>query len=159
MHTISWPKNTMTEGKKWLTMLVVLPPRNLSHASIVPKTLRSISRVLQALLDLDAVVSFDNGAEGLSLVQGRVEGAMAAALDVVDVLANDFPVIGSELVLADDLIGGGEAVEDESEEVKLVFVRLKEDPYCAIALVMLQWRGHDGPGNAARLGGLGLTGG
>jgi hypothetical protein len=65
-------------------------------------------------------VSLDNGAEGLGLVQGRIKGTVAAAVDVVDVLANDLPVIRPKLVLADDLVGSGKTIEDEPKEVELV---------------------------------------
>lgn len=39
---------------------------------------------------------------------------MAAALFIVNVLADDFPILFSEGFLAEDLVGVGEAVEDES---------------------------------------------
>lgn len=65
-------------------------------------------------------MSLDDGTEGLGLVQGRVKGTVAAAVDVVDVLANDLPVIRPKLILADDLVGSGKTVEDEPKEVKLV---------------------------------------
>lgn len=55
----------------------------------------------------------DDGAEHAGLAHGGDKGLVAAALVVVDVLADDPPLVEAEDRLAVDLVGVREAVEDE----------------------------------------------
>lgn len=96
-------------------MFLVCPSNDLCHASVVPEFRPSKQRVLQTLLDLDPVVASDDGTQSLGVVNGRIEGAMPAALIVVDVLADDFPVIRIEFFRTDDFVGVGESIQNEPD--------------------------------------------
>ena len=63
---------------------------------------------------MDLVVGLDDRTQGLGIMDGGVKGTVAAAIIVVDVLADDLPVVRVEFFLADDTVGVGEAVEDKS---------------------------------------------
>jgi len=67
------------------------------------------------LLDLDALAGLDDGAEDSRLADGGDKGLVATALVVVDVLADDSPLVDVENLFAVYLIGVREAVEDEPE--------------------------------------------
>lgn len=94
-------------------VLVVAPLVQLNQAGHLPETRRTERRVLEALLDLDALVGLDDAVEDLRLFDGRQESLVAAALRIVDVLADDLPVVDVELVLAKDAVGVSEPVLDE----------------------------------------------
>lgn len=67
------------------------------------------------MLDLDPLAGLDDGAEDGGLADGSNKGLVATALVVVDVLADDSPLVDVENMFAVYLIGVREAVEDEPE--------------------------------------------
>ena len=71
-----------------------------------------------AFLDFDALECPDVLTENGDIVDGRHEGLVTPAIFVVDVLADDLPVVRVELVFANDIVGIGETVEDESAWVE-----------------------------------------
>ena len=48
------------------------------------------------------------------VANGRVEGLVAAAFDVIDILAHDLPVFKLESFLSQDTVRVFETIEDES---------------------------------------------
>lgn len=97
-----------------LTIVVNLSPaRHLLEPSQLPHLVGAGGRVLETLLDLDALIRGDVDAEDADVADGDDEGLVAAAVAVVDVLAYDLPVGEVEDLAVEDGIGVGEAVEDE----------------------------------------------
>lgn len=70
-------------------------------------------RVLQALFDLDSLLGLDGFTKDHRILHRRIKGLVTTPLVVVDILANDPPVVRPEDLLAEDLIGVVQAVEDE----------------------------------------------
>lgn len=70
--------------------------------------------MLLALLDLDPLVGLDGLPQDDDIVLGSVKRLVTASLRVVDVFADDFPVIYIEGLLAQDLIGVPQSVEEKS---------------------------------------------
>lgn len=98
-----------------MLLAVVLPLVGLGHAGGAPEIIGLGGRVLDALFDLDTFVRLDAFAENLDFADRRVKGLMAAAVNVVDIFANDTPVVEVESVFAEDAVCVDEAVENESK--------------------------------------------
>ncbi len=71
-------------------------------------------RVLVALLDLDALVRLDAFAKDDDIADWGIKGLVAAAIGIVDILANNAPVLGHKHLLTEDAVGVFEAVVVES---------------------------------------------
>jgi len=86
---------------------------NLGKSSRGPESVPFVGRVLEALLDLDALVTTDNFAKNDSVPYGRVEGSVAATLLIIHVFSNDLPVVLVEDLVPKDLVRLRETIENE----------------------------------------------
>ena len=102
-------------GINRLTVLVLMVPlTNFGHTSLVPEPLRLLSGIFQALLNLNAIVRPDQLAQDDGVTNGRVEGLMPPSLGVIDIFANDSPVLLDEGGLSQKSIGVLKTIENES---------------------------------------------
>lgn len=97
-----------------ILLLASLPPPNLLQSSNLPQSLAPGLRILQALLDLHTLTLFDMHATDSDITFRSVICLVPSPVLVVNILANDVPVIGIEDVLAEDAVGVFEAVEEKS---------------------------------------------
>lgn len=97
----------------------MLPLPSFNHACGAPKPFGFISSPLKALLNLNTFMRLDHLAHDGSLLGRRIESLMPASVDVIDIFANDLPVIKSELFFAEDLVGIDEAVQYEPVNVRV----------------------------------------
>ncbi len=74
-------------------------------------------RILQALLDLDTLATPNPLTEDVDIAEGAEKGLVTPALVmiVINVLANDFPILELEDVLAEYLVRMRQAVKDKSD--------------------------------------------
>lgn len=101
-------------GRRLTVLIAAAPARRLGQAGLLPQLVGAVARVLEALLDLDALVRPDDGPEHRRVADGRDKGLVAAAVAVVDVLADHVPLFDVEDLLAQDGVGVRQAVEVES---------------------------------------------
>lgn len=95
------------------------PALHLPQTGELEQPIGARGRILDALLDLNALVGSDGEAEDATVARGGQEGLVTSAVFVVDVLADDAPVGDVEDLLSVEDVGVCEAVEDESEEVSV----------------------------------------
>ena len=66
------------------------------------------------LLDFDALVRLNMLAKDDDIADWGIKGLVAAAIGIVDILANDTPVLGHKHRLAEDAVGVFETIVVES---------------------------------------------
>lgn len=101
-----------------------LPMTNLPQAGRAPEPVRFLPRVLQTLLDLDALVWLDQLTQNACGANRRVKSLVTTALCIVHILADNPPVLKLERLLTEDVVCVDETVEDESAsrvKIKLCF--------------------------------------
>lgn len=98
-----------------LTILIVLrhPSLRFDYPSFSPQLFHAIFGVLEALLDLNSLMSLDDLAENVDVASGRIESLVAAAFNVVHVFTNDLPVIKVEDLGFENLICMTETIQNE----------------------------------------------
>lgn len=94
--------------------LALSPSGSFEKACHVPQILGSPLGILQALLNLNALMLFDERSQSVCVSDWSVEGLMTATFVIVDVFANDLPVCRLENLISKDFIGICKAVENES---------------------------------------------
>lgn len=94
-------------GIEHTVFVIVSPLRGLLHSRGAPQLLGLPFGVLQALFHLYAVVRAHDLAHYRRFAQRRVKGLVSTALGVIDVFANDSPVLLAEDGLAKKAVGVG----------------------------------------------------
>lgn len=96
-------------------ILIVLrhPSLRFDYPSFSPQLFHAIFGVLEALLDLNSLMSLDDLAENVDVASGRIESLVAAAFNVVHVFTNDLPVIKVEDLGFENLICMTETIQNE----------------------------------------------
>jgi hypothetical protein len=95
-----------------LTILVSIrhPPFRFNHTRLGPQFLHAILGVLQALLNVDPFMGLDGLTQNGHIEDRGVEGLMTSTLLVIDVLADDLPIVEAESLRAKNLIRVFQAV-------------------------------------------------
>lgn len=114
-----------------LTVLLLRPSGDVLKTTGLEQLAHATRRILEALLDLDSVVSRKGGAECRCLPARRDKGLMPTALAVVDILADDSPVGDSEDLLAEEMIDMSQTVQDKttrlSERIRCTYAMLRSE--------------------------------
>lgn len=98
--------------------IICCPVCLLDQACSLQKLFAVFGREFETLFHLDAFSCRDLFTQNSHIAHRGVEGLVVSALDIVDVLANDGPVVQLEGVLSQNLICSQEAIEYEPVRVE-----------------------------------------